>query len=168
LLSRTLRGLRSFREQRVGLIFMDEAFWTNPRRVRPKKNEGLHYTAMESWNFASNYTSQTYSMRGPGQLSRHSDSLRTGRSGDRTRWGARFSAPVQTTPGVHPDSYIIGTGSFPGVKRPRRGVDDPPPSSAEVRERVELYFYSLYGPSWPVLGWPLPLPFLPPSCSGWC
>jgi hypothetical protein len=27
---------------------------------------------------------------------------------------------------------------FPGVKRPGRGVDHPPPSSAEVKERVEL------------------------------
>jgi hypothetical protein len=39
---------------------------------------------------------------------------------------------------------------FPGVKRPGRGVDHPPPSSAEVKEIVELYLYSPYGPSWPV------------------
>ena len=37
---------------------------------------------------------------------------------------------------------------FPGVKRPGRGVDHPPPSSAEVNGRVELYLYSLSGPSW--------------------
>ena len=30
-------------------------------------------------------------------------------------------------------------------KRPGRGVDHPPPSSAEVKERVELYLYSLRG-----------------------
>jgi len=30
--------------------------------------------------------------------------------------GARFSAPVQTSPGAHPASYIMGTGSFLGVK----------------------------------------------------
>ena len=29
--------------------------------------------------------------------------------------------------------------SFLGVKRPGRGVDHPPPSSAEVKERVDLY-----------------------------
>jgi len=46
----------------------------------------------------------------------------------------------------------MGTGSFPGVKRPGRGVDHPPTSSAEVKERVELYLYSLSGSSWPVLG----------------
>ena len=32
------------------------------------------------------------------------------------RWGARFSAPVQTGPGAHPASYTRVTGSFPGVK----------------------------------------------------
>ena len=32
--------------------------------------------------------------------------------------------------------------SFPGVKRPRRGVDHETPSGTEVKERVELYFYS--------------------------
>jgi hypothetical protein len=48
--------------------------------------------------------------------------------------------------------------SFPGVKRPGRGVDHPPPSSAEVKERVELYLYAPSGPSWPVLGRTLPLP----------
>jgi hypothetical protein len=31
------------------------------------------------------------------------------------------------------DGYRV---SFPGVKRPGRGVDHPPPSSAEVKERV--------------------------------
>jgi len=40
----------------------------------------------------------------------------------------------------------MGTGSFPGVKQPGRGVDHPPPSSAEVKERVKLYLYSPSGP----------------------
>ena len=31
-----------------------------------------------------------------------------------SRWGARFSAAVQTGPGAHPSSYTVGTGSFPG------------------------------------------------------
>ena len=30
--------------------------------------------------------------------------------------GATFSPPVQTGPGAHPASCIIGTGSFPGVE----------------------------------------------------
>jgi len=39
---------------------------------------------------------------------------------------ARFSAPAQTGPGDHPDSCTKGTGSFPGVKRPGRGVEHTP------------------------------------------
>jgi hypothetical protein len=72
--------------------------------------------------------------------------------GIESRWGARFSAPVQTNPDAHPASYSVGTGSFPGVKRPGRGIGHPPTSSAVVIERVELYLYSTSGPSWPVLG----------------
>jgi len=55
--------------------------------------------------------------------------------------GARFSAPVQTGPGAHSDSYTMGTGSLPGVKRPGRGVDHTPPSSAEVRvkSRIDIH-----------------------------
>jgi hypothetical protein len=88
-------------------------------------------------------------------------------------WG--FYAPVQTGPLAHPASYTMGsTRSFPRVKRPRRGVDHPPPYSAELKERVQLYLYSPSGPSWPVLGWNLPLlllddtghrdTVLPPHC----
>ena len=31
-----------------------------------------------------------------------------------SRWGARFSAPVQTGPGAYPSSCTMGTGYFPG------------------------------------------------------
>jgi hypothetical protein len=44
-----------------------------------------------------------------------------------SRWGARFSAPVQTGPGAHPASCKMGTGSLPGGKE-RQGRDaDPSP-----------------------------------------
>ena len=49
-------------------------------------------------------------------------------------WGARFSAPVQTGPGAHPASYTMGTWSFPGVKRPGRGVDHPPHQTPRLKE----------------------------------
>jgi len=65
--------------------------------------------------------------------------------------GARFFAPVQTSPGAHPATCIMGTGSLLGVKQPGRGIDHPPPSSTEVKERVKLYI-STSGPSWSVLG----------------
>ena len=60
--------------------------------------------------------------------------------------------------GAHPASYTMDTGSFQGVKRPGRGVDHLPQSSAEVKESVELYLYNPSGPSWPVIGWNLPFP----------
>ena len=65
--------------------------------------------------------------------------------------GARFSAPAHIGSGDHPASNTMGTGPFPEVKRTGCGVDHPPLSSAEVKERVELYIYSPYGPPWPVL-----------------
>ena len=46
----------------------------------------------------------------------------------------------------------MGTGYFPVVKRPGRGFDYSTPSSAEVKESVQPYFYSHSGPSWPLLG----------------
>jgi len=66
--------------------------------------------------------------------------------------GAKVSHPVQTGPRANPASYRRGAGSFAVVKRPGLGVDHPSPSSAEVKERVELYLYSLSVPSGQVLG----------------
>jgi len=83
--------------------------------------------------------------KGPGLRSRYSDLLRAGRSGDQIPVWVRFSAPAQTGPGVHSASCTMCTGSFPGVKRTGRGIDHPPPSSAGVQERVELYISSLLG-----------------------
>ena len=71
--------------------------------------------------------------------------------GIESRWGVRFSAHVQAGPEAYPASYTMGTGSFPGGKRSGRHADHPTPSGAEVKEKVELYFYSPSGPSWPVL-----------------
>jgi len=43
----------------------------------------------------------------------------------------RFAAPVQTGYGAHLSSYTMGTGPLPGVKRQRRGVNQPPESKEE-------------------------------------
>jgi hypothetical protein len=44
----------------------------------------------------------------------------------------------------------MGTrGSFPAVKQPGLEANHSPPSSAEVKECVELYLYSHSTPSWP-------------------
>jgi hypothetical protein len=52
---------------------------------------------------------------------------------------------------TQPTTHSVA-GLARGVKRSERGVDNPPKSSAEVNERVELYLYSPSGPSRPVLG----------------
>jgi hypothetical protein len=50
---------------------------------------------------------------------------------------------VQTGSGAHPASYRMGTrGSFVGVKCPEREADHSLPSSAEVKECMELYLHS--------------------------
>ena len=75
-----------------------------------------------------------------------------------SRWGARFSAPVQTGPGAHPASCTMGTGSFPGAKS-GRGVTLTPyplpvPWSRKGRAIPLFPFgsYGLYRASVPVQG----------------
>jgi len=87
-----------------------------------------------------------------------------------SRWGARLSAPVQTGPEAPPSLLYNGYRVFPGGKeRPGHDADPSPPSSAVVKERVELYLYSPYGPyglyrsSVPVQGCTLPT-FTKPKC----
>jgi hypothetical protein len=56
--------------------------------------------------------------------------------------------------------YGLDGLSLEGVKWPGHAIDHPPPYSAEVKERVELYLYSISGPSRPVPGPTLPVPLL--------
>jgi hypothetical protein len=77
------------------------------------------------------------------ELSRYSDWLRAGRSGDRIPVGARFSAPVQTRPGAHPASCTMGTGSSPGVESGRGMTLTPHPLLVpRSKNRLGLYLYS--------------------------
>jgi len=85
-------------------------------------------------------------------LTSSSDLLRTGLSKDRISVQARYSSHVQTGPGSHPASYTRGTASFPVVKLPGPGIDHPPKSNAEVKERVQFYLYSPSVISWQVTG----------------
>ena len=68
-------------------------------------------------------------------------------SGDQNSVMTIFSLRVQTDPGSNPASYTKRNGSFSGIKRPERGVDDPHPSNCEVKEGVEIHIYSLNGTS---------------------
>jgi hypothetical protein len=69
---------------------------------------------------------------GPGDHSRHGNSLRAGRI--ESRWRRDIPQPSRPALGTtHPplDGYRV---SFPGVTRPERGVDHLPPNSAEIKE----------------------------------
>ena len=58
--------------------------------------------------------------------------------------GAKF--PHQYRPDLRPTQllvkWVIGKIGKMGNLRPRRDADPSPPSSAEVKNKVELYFYS--------------------------
>ena len=93
-----------------------------------------------------------------------------------TGWTVRGSNPgvgkiFRARPGLpwSPSSPLYNgyRVSFPRVKRPGRGADHPPSSSAEVKENVQLYLYSPSGPSWQVLGWNLPSLLLYNEASKW-
>ena len=78
--------------------------------------------------------------------------------GIESRWGRDFPHPSRPALGPTQPPVQWVPDFLPGVKRPGRGVDHPLPFSVEVKEQVELYLYSPYGPSWPVLWWTLLLP----------
>jgi hypothetical protein len=74
----------------------------------------------------------------------------TAQSVQRLREGEIFRTTqslIQWVPGLFPRGKAVGGG-----------VNRPPQSIAEVKEREELYLYSPSGPSWPLLGRTLPFP----------
>jgi hypothetical protein len=75
-------------------------------------------------------------------------------------WGWNFlhlSRPALGPPSLLYNGYRV---SFVGVQRPGCGTDHTPPSTAKVKERIEIYLYSPSGSSWPVQGRTLPLLYL--------
>jgi len=114
------------------------------------------------WNlFHFYYSDRQSTERGLGERSRYSNSNTGSMVKGASQSGVRISAPIQTKHGAHPASYTIGTGSFLGFKWPGHGIDNPPPPSVKAKGRAQLYLYSPSGPSWLVLRWTLPSPFLP-------
>ena len=81
--------------------------------------------------------------------------------GVESRWGGETFRVLPYRPWSLPSLVYNGYRVFPRGKSAEAWRWPPTPSSAEVKEKVELYIYSPYGPSWPVLGRNLPL-----NCKG--
>jgi hypothetical protein len=58
------------------------------------------------------------------------------------RWGSRWSLSLQIGPETHPASCTVGTES---VKQPELFVNNPSPSSAEAKGKVEQCAYTPLG-----------------------
>ena len=80
-------------------------------------------------------SSRLLCLRGLGQLS--GQRLAIGKTGaDRIQVGGDFRHSYRLTgAGDHPDYFTV---SFPGVKRAEHDLNRTPPTSAEVKESVEL------------------------------
>jgi hypothetical protein len=65
--------------------------------------------------------------------------------------GEEIFIPSPTGPEVHPPSCTMDTGSLLGVQQLKHDINHAPTSSAEVKERVEVYLYSPTGLPWPLI-----------------
>jgi len=80
-------------------------------------------------------TANAGSLCGQVQRSQYSNAMRAGRSGDRIQVLGEIFRNRPDRPWGPPNVLPMGTVSFPWVKRPGRGVCQPPPSSAEVNKK---------------------------------
>jgi len=78
-----------------------------------------------------------------------------------SRWRQDFPHPSRPTlwPTPPPTQWVLGLFAGSKASGPWRWPPSPTPSSAEVKERVQLYIYCPPRPSWLVIGWNLPLPY---------
>jgi hypothetical protein len=88
------------------------------------------------------------------ESSQYSDWLRAGQPGDRIPVGGAIFSTLPDwlwgPPSLLYNGYRV---TILWLKRPGCGFDHPSISSTQVKERVELYLYSLSRPLWFVLGW---------------
>jgi hypothetical protein len=74
-----------------------------------------------------------FSAQGPGSSVCIATGYGLDSPGIESRWGRDFSHLSRLALGPT-QPPVVGTGSFPGVKRLGRGADHPPPSSTEVKK----------------------------------
>jgi len=108
-------------------------------------HNGMQGTALLTFNFS--YTKAVGQDRSVGIVTHY----RLDGLGIKSWWG-EISRTHPYWPWRPPSLLCNGYHAFPRIKQPGSGVDHPPPSSAEVKKRVELYLYSPSGPLWPALG----------------
>jgi hypothetical protein len=83
--------------------------------------------------FMSQYVKLLVLSCGPGSVVGIATGYGLDGPGIKSRWGVKFSVPVQTGSGAHSATCRMGTGSFSGVKkRPGRDANPSPPSSIVV------------------------------------
>ena len=119
---------------------------SNQRCQQQASGVVLNKKAPFSWRHTSVF-------HGP-SVSRYSDSLLGGRSGDQIPVGGEIFRIRPHRPWGPPSHLYNVYQVFPGGKAAGAWRWPPTPSNAEVKEGVELYLYSPFGPSWLVLGWP--------------
>jgi hypothetical protein len=84
------------------------------------------------------------------RIARCSHSLQLDGPGIESQWGRDLPHPSRPALGPTQPPIQWVPGLFPGVKCSGCSVNHSPPSSAEVKERVELYLFTPLWPSWPV------------------
>ena len=87
----------------------------------PVTSEDYHYQSPREKKWFQSGGNKRRKML-PRYLSRYSDPLWAGWSGDRIPMEARFPAHLQAGSGAHPASNTMGTWSLPGKNRPGLGV----------------------------------------------
>jgi hypothetical protein len=130
----------------TGVRYKDVSFSQDPSKVY------CYLFALKAVNYASFFLKRHFNIAAFMyqfiiiQLAGSSVSIATGYGldgpGIESRWGVRFSAPVQTGHGSHPASCAMCTGSFPEVES-GRGVTLTSLSLLVPRSknRIELYLY---------------------------
>ena len=84
-------------------------------------------------------------------VGRYCDSLRSGPFGDRILVKSEILRTIQNGPSANPTSCTVGARSLSQDKSGRTVASTSIPSNTEIKERVDLYLYSLPVPSWPVI-----------------